>query len=116
MPLAELVTLPADSPVRQNRDGAELFYAQSWALTEMLLRSPEYAPGFQQVLSAARSGEPGLEALARGIAKSPDEITRDLRSWTGTRRVAPTQLPAVELPSIQANVSDVPLPVLRQLI
>jgi tetratricopeptide (TPR) repeat protein len=116
MPLAELVSLAVDSPVRQNRDGAELFYAQSWALTEMLLRSPEYAAGFQQVLSAARSGEPGLEALARVFAKSPDEITRDLRSWTGTRRVAPTELPAVELQNIQVKVSDVPLAVSRQLI
>jgi hypothetical protein len=116
MPLAELVSSPADAPVRQNRDGAELFYAQSWALTEMLLRSPEYAPGFQQVLSAARSGEPSLEAFARVYAKSPEEITRDLQSWTRTRRVAPIELAAVELPSIQSNVSDVPLPASRLLI
>jgi Tfp pilus assembly protein PilF len=115
MPLAELVSLPADSPVRQNRDGAELFYAQSWALTEMLLRSPEYAAGFQQVLSAARSGEPSLEAFARVYAKSPDEIARDLRAWAGTRRVAPIELPALELQDIQFKVSDVPFSVSRLL-
>ena len=116
IPLAELVSLPADSPVRQNRDGAELFYAQSWALTEMLLRSPEYAPGFQQVLSAVSSGEPSLEALARIYAKSPDEVTRDLESWTRTRRAAPLELPAIQVPSIQADVSEVPLPVSRLLL
>jgi len=116
MPLAELVSLRAEWPVHQDRDGAELFYAQSWALTEMLLRSPQYAPGFQQVLSAVGSGEPSLEALARVYAKSADEITRDLQSWTRTRRTAPLELPAVALPSIQANVSDVPLPVSRLLL
>ena len=107
MPLAELLSLAADAPARQNRAGAELFYAQSWALTEMLLRSPGYASGFHQVLTAAGSGEPGLETLTRIYAKSADEITRDLQSWTRTRRMTPIEFPPVELPAFAAKVSDV---------
>ena len=116
MPLAELVSLTVGSPVRQNRTGAEMFYAESWALTDMLLRSPDYAPRFQQLLSALSSGEPSLEALTRLYVKSAAAITRDLESWIRGRREAAMQLPAVRLEGIRINVSTVSIGEWRLLI
>ena len=51
MPLAELMSVSEESQKRQNRDAADLFYAESWALTEMLMLSPKYAPGFRPILA-----------------------------------------------------------------
>ena len=107
MPLRELVTLAGDAPERQERASAELFYAQSWALTGMLLRSPQYAAGFQRVLAAIASGEASLEALTRVYEKSADEITRDLEAWTERRAMAPVQLPAIGLGSVPVEVAGV---------
>jgi len=106
MPVSELM---ADSPAPQNRDRAELFYAESWALTEMLMRSAEYAPRFEQLLKAVRSGEPGWEALARIYAKSADEIERDLQTWTRARRVGPMHFPAPEVPNSRFEATEVRL-------
>jgi tetratricopeptide (TPR) repeat protein len=84
MPPSQLLTLPAESPVRENRDTAALFYAQSWKLTEMLVLSPEYGPRFQALLAALTSGIPSLQAMANVYAKPLDAIGRDLHAWTDT--------------------------------
>lgn len=108
IPLADVLALPADSPRREERESAEMFYAESWALTEMLLRSAQYAARFQQLMAAVSLGEPSTEAVRRVYTKSPDEIARDLHAWIEQRRVVPLQLPAIELANIPADVSDVP--------
>ena len=84
-----------------------MFYAQSWALTEMLLRSPQYSAGFQRVLAAIASGEASLEVLTRVYGKSADEITRDLGAWIERRATAPVELPAIGLGSVPVEVSGV---------
>jgi hypothetical protein len=57
MPLAQLMSLSDDSQRRQERGDADLFYAESWALTEMLMLSPKYAPSFPKILAS-----PNLDA------------------------------------------------------
>jgi len=69
MPLSQLLTLPAESPIRENRDRAALFYAESWEITEMLLLSPGYAPRFQTLVAALTSGIPRLQAIEKVYAK-----------------------------------------------
>jgi hypothetical protein len=40
IPLTQLLALPANSPMRADRNTADVFYAESWALTQMLIFSP----------------------------------------------------------------------------
>jgi tetratricopeptide (TPR) repeat protein len=109
MPLSELLTLPADSPVRDARETAGLFYAQSWALTEMLLLSPEYGPGFHTLLTALSAGTTSLKALATVYAKSTDTLASDVHAWVNNRnRFTPVPLPPLAAGKVQVEVSDVP--------
>jgi tetratricopeptide (TPR) repeat protein len=92
MPLADLMSLPEESQKRQERSTADLFYAESWALTEMLLLSPKYAPRFQKILAS-----PNLDA---------EVVTRDLHAWIDQPRLPAVQLPAVVAESGPVEVSD----------
>ena len=94
MPLADLMSLSEESKKHQDRNAADLFYAESWALTEMLLLSPKYAPGFQKILAS-----PSLDVEA---------VTRDLHQWIGQPRLPVVQLPEVVAESGPVEVSDVP--------
>jgi tetratricopeptide (TPR) repeat protein len=93
MPVADLLSLSEEAQMRQERSAADLFYAESWALTEMLLLSPKYAPGFQKILAA-----PSLDAEA---------FTRDLHTWMDQPRFPVVQLPEVVAESGPVEVSDV---------
>jgi tetratricopeptide (TPR) repeat protein len=101
MPLAELLSLSDESQKRQERSSADLFYAESWALTEMLLLSPKYAPAFRIILAP-----PALDVEA---------VTRDLHEWVARRNIPSIQLPEIIAPPITVAVSDVP-PVASQLV
>ncbi|HLK22060.1 MAG TPA: hypothetical protein VKT81_24095 [Bryobacteraceae bacterium] len=68
----------ASSLPRDNREAAAMFYAESWALVDMLILSPEYAPKFSELIA-----EPA--DLPRIYGKSLDNITRDLRAWTSAQ-------------------------------
>ena len=109
MPLTELLSLPADSPLRDSRDSAGLFYAQSWALTEMLVLSPEYGPRFHALLTALSAGTPSLKALATVYAKSADTIAGDVHAWVKNRsKFTPVPLPPLVTGKVHVEVSDVP--------
>ena len=82
IPIENLLAMPANSPVRDNRETAAMFYSQSWALVDMLVLSPEYGPKFSDLIAASSSGKPDPNALPRIYGKSLSAITRDLRSWT----------------------------------
>ena len=106
-PLSKVLEVTDESPLGEDRGTANLFYAQCWALTEMLLRSPDYSSRFPELLAALSVGTPGVEALAKVYGRSSDEITRDLRAWVEHRRSAPIQLPGVDIGTVAAKVSDV---------
>ncbi len=108
MPIAELIAVTGDSPFREDRTGAEMFYAESWLLAEMLVLSPAYGPHFRALLTALTLGTPGAEAFARVFGKSPDDLTRDLRIWAGDRRrFTPVALPGVPASAVQIAASQV---------
>jgi tetratricopeptide (TPR) repeat protein len=109
MPLSQLLALPAESPLRDARESAGLFYAQSWALTEMLLLSPEYGPRFHALLTALSSGTPSLNALTTVYAKSADTMAGDMHEWVKNRsRFTPVPLPAMVTGKVAVEVADVP--------
>jgi tetratricopeptide (TPR) repeat protein len=107
IPMVDLLSLSDESQKRQERDAADLFYSQSWALTQMLLLSPDYAPGFQKFLGLLGSGMPGLEAFQTAYAKSTNAVTRDLQAFVGHNAPPAIQLPEVTLASVPMQVFDI---------
>jgi tetratricopeptide (TPR) repeat protein len=116
MPLAALLSLPEESARPDDRESAELFYAQSWALTDMLFLSKEYGSHFHELLTVLTLGEPSLRAFTKVYAKPIDQITRDLHAWVDGRGVPPIQLPGVAVPNTVVGVSDVPVFASRSLL
>jgi len=107
MPLPDLLAITEESHNRQDRRAADLFYAESWALTEMLALSPKYASGFRTILAPAALD---IEAVARD-----ETVTRDLHEWVEQRKIPSIRLPEILTPSVTVQVSDVP-PVALQLV
>lgn len=107
LPVSELLTLSGNAPLRENRQFAEMFYAESWALTDMLLRSPRYARNFAELQTKIASGELSLTALAHVYGTSAEDVTRDLRAWIGHHSTAPLELAGVNLASIPAEIFEV---------
>ena len=104
MPLADLLALPADS-VRDNRDTAAVFYAQSWALADMLVFAPDYGPEFRSLINALSSGTPGSQALTSVYGKSLDAITRDLKAWAASKH-QPSPLPGIQVGQVAVQASE----------
>jgi Tfp pilus assembly protein PilF len=105
MPLQDLTAQSGASLRREERKAADLFYAESWALTGMLALSPGYAAGFQQFIAAAGAGTASLNALTQTYAKSADAIAHDLRAWVDQRASSTVQLPPVAPESVAIEVS-----------
>ena len=108
MSLSQLLQVTETSKLGGDRTATDLFYAQSWALTEMLLRSPGYRSQFPALLAALRSGTPGELALRRVYGRSPAGIARDLHDWLVHDRPGPIRLPGVDTGEVLVRLSDVP--------
>ena len=104
--LQELVVLQADSPLRNDPNLEGLFYAESWALTHMLLLSPGYSPHFPELVTAIAAGLPTPSAFARVYAKSMEAMERDLHSYVADRRFMPVSLPGVSVPPPAIRISS----------
>ena len=107
IPLAELFSITADSPLRSNRDSTNLFYAQSWALTHMLVFSADYAPDFPRLVTALASGTPGSEALTAVYRKPLDAIARDAQAWIRAGHSTSVALPGIPSASVAVEVTGV---------
>lgn len=107
IPLAELLSITTESPLRGDRDRANLFYAQSWALAHMLVLSPNYAPRFPTLVIALASGTPGAEALTTIYGKPLDAIAHDVRAWMQAAHFRPVAMPGVPATSVAVEVSSV---------
>jgi tetratricopeptide (TPR) repeat protein len=117
MPLSQLLTLPSESPVRENREKAALFYAQSWKLTEMLVLSPEYGPRFPALVAALTSGVPSVQAVEKVYAKPLDIIVQDVHSWMDTgHKATPISVSINATPVRAIQVSTVPGSVSQSLM
>jgi hypothetical protein len=80
IPLEELFTVGTGSPIYRDRGQAETFYAESWALTHMLLLSPEYR---DKSTSYARDmqGKDPVPALEGITGKASHQILSDLHHY-----------------------------------
>ncbi len=103
IPLSELVAMQA---IGDNRENATLFYSESWALTQMLATSSEYAPRFRELMIALNSGGSSLAALAGVYGRPPEAIMTDLHAWVNERRSAPVQFAGAVAGSDPVEVSE----------
>jgi len=87
-----------DAPGRKERATAELFYAECWALADMLALSPDYAPGFDGFVARVGAGVPGPEAMEGVYGKTLDAVTGDLHRW-----VSQAKQPTIDLPPLGRN-------------
>jgi tetratricopeptide (TPR) repeat protein len=78
----------------ENDEGGTVFYSQSWALTAMLMLSPECGPRFRLLLASLASGVGGEAALGSVYNRSPDTVVHDLRAWLA-RIPPPVPLPGM---------------------
>lgn len=79
--LPVLLSMAGDATALQERGNAEMFYAESWALTHMLKVSPVYASRFPQVVELLTSGIASREALETVYGRGIESIANDLRGW-----------------------------------
>jgi hypothetical protein len=83
-PLLDLQMLFAVTPDSSYyKEGKELpiFYAQSWALTHMLVLDKQYSHGFPGFLQAVSSGVPSSEAFSRIYGKTLAQVESDLKQY-----------------------------------
>jgi tetratricopeptide (TPR) repeat protein len=112
LPLDTLLSLEADAPLRNTRAGSDIFYAESWALTEMLLTSPKYAPRCSRLVGALAKGPASsADVLEATYGKPLTTIARDLETWVRHYRSKPMRLepipaPSVEAPQIRTGIAD----------
>jgi hypothetical protein len=107
IPLRTLLALPADAPLRSERDASEMFYAESWVLAHMLMLAPGYASRLPRLMNRIASGNPSSQALESVYGKPLDTIARDLRGWIEKGRYAPVWVSAGEQAAVSVEVSEV---------
>jgi tetratricopeptide (TPR) repeat protein len=108
MALRQLLAVTEHSAVREDRAASELFYAQSWALTEMLALSPAYRSRFDALVAALTGGMAGADAVASVYGKTLDMVTRDLTAWVASRGSRPVVLATAEVERAPVTVSQTP--------
>ena len=84
--LATLTAVRQDSPFYNEKQRAGVFYAESWALTHMLLLSPEYKTCKAKLVSLLFDGKPAADEFPEACARPLPNVQNDLMSYVrGTR-------------------------------
>jgi hypothetical protein len=105
-PLEVLLAVDTKSPIYHNIFSADIFYAESWALTHMLLLSPAYRDKSRSYAREVQAGPDPVRALERITGKSAAGILADLEKYSHRDRFVNATLDGKwDL--------DVPLPVRR---
>ena len=106
IPLSQLLALPADSPLREDRQFAAMFYAESWAMAGMLMLSEDYGAQFPALIAAIAPGHSSAETIEAVYKKPLETIERDLRAWAAARNIPSVPLPAVTTGDLTIETSQ----------
>ena len=79
--LETLTSVDRDSPHYNERDRAGVFYAQSWALTHMLLLSEQYRLGVGRFTVEIQNGARAETAFQQVYGKSFEQVEKDFQSY-----------------------------------
>jgi hypothetical protein len=75
----QLGAVTKDSPEYNERSKVGLFYAESWALTHMLILSPAYRGRLSKLLDGIAAGQPAAKAFEAAFGRTMDQAVGDLR-------------------------------------
>ena len=106
IPLADVLSMPLEAPASGKRDASEMFYAESWALTHMLVRAPDYAPHFSDLVARMGLETSGPELLRSIYGKRLETIARDMRGWIEKGRFTPLVVPGASPEPTAAEVLE----------
>lgn len=81
LPIDRLFDVTRDSREYTTRQHAGMFYAQSWALTHMLLSDARYNPQSSQFLAAIAGGMKAPAAFQTVYQRSLDAVFKDLQAY-----------------------------------
>jgi Flp pilus assembly protein TadD len=87
IPLSVLAGVNNDSPFYNERDKANVFYAESWVFMHMLFLDKEYAPHFAAFVGAINAGKPLAEACQLALGKSMADVEKDLHFYLSKNRL-----------------------------
>ena len=102
--LADLLDRPTSQSVEEDRANAEIFYAESWALTAML-ESAEYRsrlPELIHLVNAAVTNGPSSQVLVTVYGRSLEDLSADLHRWVEEQRFETVSLPGVKATGVKA--------------
>ncbi len=106
--LSELFTKTEAAVGAEPRNEAELFYAESWVLMDLLTGSSDYAFGVRKVMAALNVGVTPEHAFASVYSKSLADVTHDLTRWlsnTHARREGALQPLKLKTPRLSLRSS-----------
>ena len=86
MDLGRLIAVDHRSPEYNSRNHAGLFYAQSWALTHMIMTADGYRQKSGTFINAVATGTPTSDAFAAVYSKSVAAVQDDLRVYVRGER------------------------------
>jgi tetratricopeptide (TPR) repeat protein len=104
LPLTELLAVNGESGVFRSRKGAEVFYAESWALVDMLMGSAAYSGRFAEFVAQSNAGASGDQLFRKVYGKSLEEVAADLEIWVRDEHL-PREIvsPASDLQEMQIS-------------
>lgn len=106
MPLAQLFAVDIKSPDYSEGRHQGIFYAQSWALTHYLLRTPERREQLPVFLSLLRDGKPTDVAFQAAFQGTYADLEKELRQYIRSPRWSYTSyaLDELRIPSVEEPV------------
>ena len=87
MPLEQVLLADRDSQHYTERERAGKFYAESWALTHMLILSQEYRHELTELLQLLTAGTPSVTALETVSGIPVEKLQRELQSYVRQDRL-----------------------------
>ena len=117
VPLSPILAAGHDSPYYNEKNKAGSLYNEGWALTHMLLLSPQYSSGWARVIAEIQR-TPSEEALEKVYGKPLATIEKDLQSYLAGDRFRGSMFPIklqdekVRIPAEPASLFDVKLTLL----
>ena len=98
----------ADSAKRDTRAGTARFYAESWALVDLLTSAPGYSDRFGELVELLNSGADSSRAMEKLYVKSAERILDDAQEWIRHGGSLKRKLSAVQQQTASVAVRAVP--------
>lgn len=94
LPPETLAAIDSSSEHYRNKDRAQLFYAQSWALIHMLSLSPGWRQGMPGFIEEVASGRPQAAAFREAFGREFRDAWETLEGYVRAQRFPVVELPA----------------------